>query len=232
MKRSAAERVIERMPETSQQSEAYAAERLDIENTIVERMRTMDTDAYENLLRPAFKDDEWVVVARRRDARLPVRRVPGPDHHELRRLMYHAAERRDGQRDRAACTQFVTVRGPWWSTGCRLGGMAASRRFSFRAEADLVERHDRALVELERLRRERPERAESVCHDFDARLAAAQERGLSSSAARLRATLSALVGAVEQALADEQLDQSERSASDDEAQAASQAAADAMVTPI
>ena len=23
----------------------------------------MDTDAYESLLRPAFKDDEWVVVA-------------------------------------------------------------------------------------------------------------------------------------------------------------------------
>ena len=63
MKRSAAEMVIERMPETAEQLEGYAAERLDIENTIVERMRTMDTDDYESLLRPAFKDDEWIVVA-------------------------------------------------------------------------------------------------------------------------------------------------------------------------
>ena len=63
MKASIAERVIEKMPAASYQAEAYAAERLDIENTIVERMRMMDIDDYENLLRPAFKDDEWIVVA-------------------------------------------------------------------------------------------------------------------------------------------------------------------------
>jgi uncharacterized membrane protein YheB (UPF0754 family) len=63
MKTSIAQRVIQDMPETSRQVEAYAAERLDIENTIVERMRMMDTDDYENLLRPAFRDDEWVIVA-------------------------------------------------------------------------------------------------------------------------------------------------------------------------
>ena len=51
------------MPETSQEIETYATERLDIENTISERMRLMDSDSYENLLRPAFKDDEWIVVA-------------------------------------------------------------------------------------------------------------------------------------------------------------------------
>jgi len=63
MKKSIAERVIEKMPEASYQAQAYAAERLDVENTIVERMRLMDTDEYENLLRPAFKDDEWIIVA-------------------------------------------------------------------------------------------------------------------------------------------------------------------------
>jgi hypothetical protein len=30
---------------------------------IVERMALMDTDGYENLLRPALKDDEWIIVA-------------------------------------------------------------------------------------------------------------------------------------------------------------------------
>ena len=63
MKQSIAQRVIEKMPETSRQIETYAAERLDIENTIVTRMRMMDSDDYENLLRPAFKDDEWIIVA-------------------------------------------------------------------------------------------------------------------------------------------------------------------------
>jgi uncharacterized membrane protein YheB (UPF0754 family) len=63
MKLAVATQVVAKMPETSQQIEAYAAERLDIENTIIERMQMMDTDAYENLLRPAFKDDEWIVVA-------------------------------------------------------------------------------------------------------------------------------------------------------------------------
>src|SRR5690242_8913075 len=63
MKRSIAERVVEKMPGTCYQAQAYAAERLDVENTSVERMRMMDTDDDENLLRPAFKDDEWIIVA-------------------------------------------------------------------------------------------------------------------------------------------------------------------------
>ena len=63
MKQSVAEQVIAKMPETADYIEAYAVDRLDIENTIVERMQMMDTNEYENLLRPAFKDDEWVVVA-------------------------------------------------------------------------------------------------------------------------------------------------------------------------
>jgi uncharacterized membrane protein YheB (UPF0754 family) len=63
MKEEIAQRVIEKIPETSHQLETYAAERLDIENTISERMALLDTDSYENLLRPAFKDDEWIVVA-------------------------------------------------------------------------------------------------------------------------------------------------------------------------
>ena len=63
MKKQIAEMVIEKLPEQSQQAEAYAAERLDIENTLVERMSEMTPEVYENLLRPAFKDDEWIVVA-------------------------------------------------------------------------------------------------------------------------------------------------------------------------
>jgi uncharacterized membrane protein YheB (UPF0754 family) len=62
MKKQVAELVIERLPETSSYIEAYAAERLDLENTMVEKMRDLDALSYENMLRPAFKDDEWIVV--------------------------------------------------------------------------------------------------------------------------------------------------------------------------
>ena len=108
--------------------------------------------------------------------------------------------------------------------------MARTRTFSFRAEANLGERHDRALAELERLRRERPRLADSVRYDFDVRLADAQERGLTSPADRLRATVTALVCAVEEALADEPLMDREPSALDDDALAAARAAADAAAS--
>ena len=110
--------------------------------------------------------------------------------------------------------------------------MAATRRFSFRAETDLVQRHNRALVELERLRRESPQLAASVRDDFDARLAAAQDRGLRSSSDGLRATVSALVGAVEQALTDESVEPEPSGFKNDEALAVAQAAADVGVTAI
>lgn len=44
MKRSVAQHVVERMPETAYQAEAYAEERLDLRRTIVERMKMLDTD--------------------------------------------------------------------------------------------------------------------------------------------------------------------------------------------
>lgn len=105
--------------------------------------------------------------------------------------------------------------------------MAGTRTYSFRAENDLGERHERALSELDRLRRERPRLAESVRYDFDVRLAEAQARGLSSPADRLRATVTALVAAVEHALADEPLMGHEAPPPDDEALAAARAAAEA-----
>ncbi len=105
--------------------------------------------------------------------------------------------------------------------------MAGTRTFSFRAEANLGERHDRALAELERLRRERPRLADSVSYDFDVRLAEYQRRGLASPGERLRATVHALVAAVEGALEDEHLLDGEPEPPDDEALGAARAAADA-----
>ena len=63
LKRSAADRVIELMPETARHAESYAERALDLGSLIAERMREMSPEQYEDLLRPAVKDDEWVVVA-------------------------------------------------------------------------------------------------------------------------------------------------------------------------
>jgi hypothetical protein len=106
--------------------------------------------------------------------------------------------------------------------------VASTRTFSFRAEADLGERHDRALAELDRLRRERPRLADSVRYDFDVRLADAQRRGLASAGERLRATVHAFVAAVEAALADEHLLDRRPATPDDDTLAAARAAADAV----
>ena len=113
------------------------------------------------------------------------------------------------------------------STACRLVRVA-TRTFSFRAQSDLGERHERALAELERLRRERPRLADSVHYDFDVRLAAAQRAGLANAAERLHATVAALVEAVEDAVGDETLLDAAQPEPSDETLAAARAAADAV----
>ena len=62
MKTGLATSVIERIPETSQYIERYAQGRLDLENTMIEKMAELTAIEYEYLLRPAFRDDEWLVI--------------------------------------------------------------------------------------------------------------------------------------------------------------------------
>jgi uncharacterized membrane protein YheB (UPF0754 family) len=62
MKRDVAATVIEKLPETSSYMEGYLRERLQLEDTMIEKMKLLDSQSYENLLRPAFKDDEWIIV--------------------------------------------------------------------------------------------------------------------------------------------------------------------------
>ncbi|GAA2788733.1 DUF445 domain-containing protein [Mycolicibacterium pallens] len=62
MKQQIAASIIAKLPETSSYIEGYFQERLQLEDMMVEKMRDLDAQAYENLLRPAFKDDEWIIV--------------------------------------------------------------------------------------------------------------------------------------------------------------------------
>jgi uncharacterized membrane protein YheB (UPF0754 family) len=63
LKRKIAEQAISRIHETAPLVQAYADEVLEIEKLIASKMQELTTAEYEGLLRPAFKEDEWIVIA-------------------------------------------------------------------------------------------------------------------------------------------------------------------------
>ncbi|KZB83385.1 hypothetical protein AVL48_04365 [Amycolatopsis regifaucium] len=63
MKQTAAAKAAARIPETIRHAEAYAVNALDVRNTIVDRMRRLNPLEFEQLLRPAFRQDEWKLIA-------------------------------------------------------------------------------------------------------------------------------------------------------------------------
>jgi uncharacterized membrane protein YheB (UPF0754 family) len=62
LKRIVAQRVVERIPDTARELETYATETLAVERTIAEKMSALTTEEYEGILRPVFKDDEWLMI--------------------------------------------------------------------------------------------------------------------------------------------------------------------------
>jgi hypothetical protein len=63
MKKVIAEKVMARLPEAMKSMEAYAADAMDIQNTLVSRMQELTPEQFEGLLRPAFEQDEWILIA-------------------------------------------------------------------------------------------------------------------------------------------------------------------------
>jgi len=62
-KRLIADKVVERMPDTLKHIERYAADAMDIRNTLVAKMQQLTPSQFEGLLRPAFQQDEWILIA-------------------------------------------------------------------------------------------------------------------------------------------------------------------------
>ena len=62
MKATVAERIVERLPETMKHMEAYAEDAMDVRNTLITRMRQLTPVAFEGMLRPAFKEEEWILI--------------------------------------------------------------------------------------------------------------------------------------------------------------------------
>lgn len=63
MKESAVDQVVARMPETLQHVTAYAEQAMDIRATLVTRLQALDSLEFEAMLRPAFEEDEWILIA-------------------------------------------------------------------------------------------------------------------------------------------------------------------------
>ncbi|QLY28863.1 DUF445 family protein [Nocardia huaxiensis] len=62
MKHDVVDTMRTRLPDSTRQIEEYTMRALDVHAMIIEKMRLMTNDEYENILRPAFKQDEWKIV--------------------------------------------------------------------------------------------------------------------------------------------------------------------------
>lgn len=62
MKATIADKIMDRLPETMTYVEEYARETMDIRNVLREKMQRLDEKQFEALIRPAFEQDEWILI--------------------------------------------------------------------------------------------------------------------------------------------------------------------------
>ncbi|MDT0634504.1 DUF445 family protein [Spectribacter hydrogenooxidans] len=63
MKNSAVEKIIGNMPDALKHVESYADDALDLQNTLMTRLQALSPEEFEGMLRPAFEQDEWILIA-------------------------------------------------------------------------------------------------------------------------------------------------------------------------
>ncbi|GAB3869587.1 hypothetical protein GCM10029964_002120 [Kibdelosporangium lantanae] len=63
LKQDAAAQAMETLPSTVAVAEDYLTEALDVGNIIAQKMNDLSRVEYEELLRPAFRQDEWKLIA-------------------------------------------------------------------------------------------------------------------------------------------------------------------------
>lgn len=62
MKAAVATQILDRLPETMRHMEEYAEDAMDVRNTLIERMQQLTPTEFEGMLRPAFKEEEWILI--------------------------------------------------------------------------------------------------------------------------------------------------------------------------
>jgi uncharacterized membrane protein YheB (UPF0754 family) len=63
MKKAVTEKLLLTLPQTLKHVEGYAEGAMDVRNTLMERMQRLSPEEFEGMLRPAFKEDEWSLIA-------------------------------------------------------------------------------------------------------------------------------------------------------------------------
>ncbi|GAB2744075.1 DUF445 domain-containing protein [Amycolatopsis magusensis] len=63
MKLRISELIMARLPETMTYVEDYAEDAMDIRNLLITKMKELSPEEFEGLLRPAFQQDEWILIA-------------------------------------------------------------------------------------------------------------------------------------------------------------------------
>lgn len=62
MKRVVSNQIMAALPDTLLYLEDYAEDAMDIRNTLVAKMQELSPEEFEGLLRPAFEQDEWILI--------------------------------------------------------------------------------------------------------------------------------------------------------------------------
>lgn len=62
MKKLVSQEVFKRLPDTLKHIEQYASDAMDIENTLATKMTELSLEEFEDLLHPAFQQDEWILI--------------------------------------------------------------------------------------------------------------------------------------------------------------------------
>jgi uncharacterized membrane protein YheB (UPF0754 family) len=62
IRRSIANKVMDRLPETMTYLEEYIRESMDVRNLLIGKMQKLDAPQFERLIRPAFESDEWMLI--------------------------------------------------------------------------------------------------------------------------------------------------------------------------
>lgn len=62
MKEAAVSTFVANIPEALRHIEDYAQDAMDVKNTIVDRMQQLTPEQFEGLIRPAFEEDEWMLI--------------------------------------------------------------------------------------------------------------------------------------------------------------------------
>lgn len=63
IKSAAARRIVQHLPDATRKIDNYAREAMSIASTLSSRLEVLPAPEFEGMLRPAFKEDEWILIA-------------------------------------------------------------------------------------------------------------------------------------------------------------------------